>query len=121
MKAENISAYNIGAGEFPQMKSGYRHNHIAIDDNIHSPKFEINKYVSRKHAHIGFSETFGFYFQVELDGTRLVGKRTRIFREEQIIECDNPQVKIPLQNGDLLELGKAVLLRYVQLNWKYYE
>lgn len=116
MKEENISAYNIGAGEFPQIPSGYRHNHIAIDDNSQSPMIEKNKYVSRKHAHIGFSESLGFYLQVELDGTRLVGKRTRIFRGEKVIECDNPQAKIPLQNGDLLELGKAVVLKYVQLN-----
>lgn len=116
MKEENISAYNIGAGEFPQIPSGYRHNHIAIDDNSQSPMIEKNKYVSRKHAHIGFSESIGFYLQVELDGTRLLGKRTRIFRGEQVIECDNPQAKIPLQNGDLLELGKAVVLKYVQLN-----
>ena len=116
MKVENISAYNIGAGEFPQIPSGYRHNHIAIDDNSQSPMIEKNKYVSRKHAHIGFSESLGFYLQVELDGTRLVGKRTRIFRGEKVIECDNPQAKIPLQNGDLLELGKAVVLKYVQLN-----
>ena len=116
MKAKRISVYNIGAGEFPQVPTGYRENHIAIDDNPDSPMVEKNKFVSRMHAHIGYSETFGFYLQAELDGTRLMGKRTRIFRGEQKIEMDNPQVKEPLQDGDLIELGKAVVLRYVEIN-----
>lgn len=118
MKEKMISVYNIGAGRFPKIPIGYRENHIAIDDNPQSPYAEKNKYVSRMHAHIGFSDTFGFYLQVEKDGTRLMGKRTRIFRGEKIIECDNPQVKILLENGDLIELGKAVILKYVQLNDK---
>ncbi len=115
MKEKMISAYNIGAGRFPKIPTGYRENHIAIDDNPQSPQVEKNKYVSRMHAHIGFSETFGFYLQVEKDGTRLLGKRTRIFRGEEKIECDNPQVKIPLNDGDLIELGKAVVLKYIQI------
>ena len=115
MRKKKISAYNIGAGEFPQLPTGYRQNHIAIDDNPNSPMIEKNKYVSRMHAHIGHSDRFGFYLQVEMDGTRLMGKRTRIFRGEQKIELDNPQVKEPLQNGDLIELGKAVVLKYTQI------
>lgn len=120
MKEKMISAYNIGAGRFPKVPTGYRENHIAIDDNPQSPFVEKNKYVSRMHAHIGFSDTVGFYLQVEKDGTRLMGKRTRIFRngEEKPIECDNPQAKIQLENGDLIELGKAVVLRYLLLNDK---
>lgn len=115
MKEKKIQAYNIGAGEFPEIPSGYRHNHIAIDDNPQSPMIEKNKFVSRMHAHIGYSEKFGFYLQVERDGTRLMGKRTRIFRGEHIIEMENLTVKEPLQDGDLIELGKAVRLRYIEL------
>ena len=118
MKERMISAYNIGAGQFPKVPTGYRENHIAIDENPQSPMIEKNKYVSRMHAHIGYSDTFGFYLQVEKDGTRLLGKRTRIFRGEEKIECDNPQTKIPLQDGDLIELGKAVVLKYVQVKNK---
>ena len=118
MKEKMITAYNIGAGQFPKIPTGYRENHIAIDDDPNSSMREKNKYVSRMHAHIGYSEKYGFYFQVEQDGTRLVGKRTRIFRGAEKIECDNPQARIPLQSGDLIELGKAVVLRFVQLNEK---
>lgn len=115
MKEKMIPCYNIGAGKFPKIPTGYRENHIAIDDNPDSPMVEKNKFVSRMHAHIGFSDKFGFYFQVEKDGTRLLGKRTRIFRGEEKIECETPEAKIPLQDGDLIELGKAVVLRYKQL------
>ena len=115
LREKRIPAYNIGAGEFPQVPTGYRENHIAIDDDPNSPLAVKNKFVSRMHAHIGFSETIGFFLQVERDGTRLMGKRTRIFRGDQIIELDNPQVKEPLQDGDMIELGKAVVLRYVEL------
>ena len=115
MSHKMINAYNIGAGKFPKLPAGYRENHIAIDDSPTSPMVEKNKYVSRMHAHIGYSEKFGFYLQVEIDGTRLMGKRTRIFRGADKIECDNPQAKVSLQDGDLIELGKAVVLRYVEI------
>ena len=115
MHTRGIKAYNIGAGRTPQVPTGYRENHIAIDSDPNSPMVDKNKFVSRMHAHIGFSDQFGFYLQVELDGTRLMGKRTRIFRGEQKIECDNPQIKVPLQDGDLIELGKAVVLQYSEI------
>ena len=115
MRQKMIPAYNIGSGKFPKIPSGYRENHIAIDDNPASPMAEKNKYVSRMHAHIGYSDKFGFYLQVEKDGTRLMGKRTRIFRGEEKIECDNPQAKVTLQSGDLIELGKAVVLRFMEI------
>lgn len=116
MKEKHIVAYNIGSGQYPKVPAGYRENHIAIDDNPSSPQIEKNKFVSRMHAHIGLSDNFGFYLQVERDGTRLMGKRTRIFRGEEVIECDNPIVKIPLKTGDLIELGKAVVLKYTQID-----
>lgn len=116
MQTRNITAYNIGAGRFPQLKSDFRENHIAIDDNPDSPMADKNKYVSRLHAHIGHSDRFGYYLQVEIGGTRMMGKRTRIFRGEEVIECDNPSVKNFLKDKDIIELGKAVKLQYVELD-----
>lgn len=102
--------YNIGRGACPVLDNGmYRQNDIAIDDvNCQ----ELNRCVSRAHARIGFSELVGFYLQVEMGGSRLSGSRTRIFRGEEKIEVENTQVKEPLQDGDLIELGKAVVLSY---------
>lgn len=110
--------YNIGRGEFPEMDSGgYRHNFIAIDDE---KNLEINQYVSRAHAHIGFSENIGFYLQVENGGSRLYGNRTRIFRDEEKIEIENVDSKESLHNGDLIELGKSVILKYTEIEEKNY-
>ena len=113
LEKENGRCYNIGRGEFPTLGGGvFRRNHIAIDDNGSN---EANKYVSRTHAHIGFSEVVGFYLQVEFGGSRLSGNRTRIFRGEEKIEVENVEVKAPLRDGDLIELGKAVVLQFVEI------
>ena len=58
----------------------------------------------------------GFYLQVEYGGSRLSGNRTRIFRGEEKIEVENVEVKEPLHNGDLIELGKAVVLKFVEID-----
>ena len=113
LKKEGVKCFNIGRGAFPNIgEGGYRQNHIAIDDKNN---LETNRYVSRAHAHIGFSEVFGFYLQVEYGGSRLSGNRTRLFRGEKMIEMENLEVKEPLQNGDLIELGKAVVLQFIEI------
>lgn len=113
LEKERRKYYNIGRGEYPDIEGGsYRQNHIAIDDNNN---LEINKYVSRAHARIGYAENIGFYLQVEYGGSRLSGNRTRIFREEDKIEVENVEAKEPLQDGDLIELGKSVVLKFNEL------
>ena len=110
LEKERRKYYNIGRGEFPDVEGGsYRQNHIAIDDKNN---LEYNKFVSRAHARIGYAENVGFYLQVEMGGSRLSGNRTRIFRGEDKIEVENIEVKEPLRDGDLIELGKAVVLKY---------
>ena len=113
LEKERRKYYNIGRGEFPDMEGGsYRQNHIAIDDKNN---LETNRYVSRAHARIGYAENIGFYLQVELGGSRLSGNRTRIFRGEDKIEVENVEVKEPLHDGDLIELGKAVVLKFNEI------
>ena len=110
---EHRKYYNIGRGEYPDIEGGsYRQNHIAIDDKNN---LENNKYVSRAHARIGYAENVGFYLQVELGGSRLSGNRTRIFRGEDKIEVENVEAKEPLQDGDLIELGKSVVLIFKEI------
>lgn len=117
MKEQNISAYNIGIGERPILNDGsYRENHIAIDDNMNSDMFENNKYVSRSHAHISYNDNIGFYIQADLNGTRLMGKRTRIIRGSNKIELENINVGEPLQNGDQIELSKKVILLFTTID-----
>ena len=113
LEKENGRCYNIGRGEFPEVGDGsHRQNHIAIDDKSN---LETNSFVSRAHARIGYSENIGFYLQVEYGGSRLSGNRTRIFRGDEKIEVENVEVKEPLHDGDLIELGKAVVLEFVEI------
>ena len=110
LEKEGRDFYNIGRGEFPDLaEGGYRQNHIAVDD-VKNP--EVNGHVSRAHARIGYSEAVGFYLQVEFGGSRLAGNRTRIFRGEEKLDVVSVEVKEPLHHGDLIELGKAVVLQF---------
>lgn len=113
LKKEHRKYYNIGRGTLPKMDDGsVRQNHIAIDDKNN---LELNSFVSRAHARIGYSEQVGFYLQVERGGSRLSGNRTRVFRDEETIEVENLDLKVPLKSGDLIELGKAVVLKYEEI------
>lgn len=100
--------YNIGRGKLPMTRKGIRENHIVIDEEVQ----ELNSFVSRSQARIGFNDQIGFYIQVEYEGSRLGGNRTRIYRNAGIIDLDNPAIQEPLHDGDIIELGKAVLLEY---------
>lgn len=113
LEKEHRKFYHIGRGEHPDMEDGsYRQNHIVIDDKNNLDK---NRFVSRAHARIGYSENIGFYLQVEFGGSRLSGNRTRLFRDEEKIEVENVDMKHPLHDGDLIELGKAVLLQFKEI------
>ena len=106
--------YNIGSGKYVRTDSGLmRENHIVVNNDPDSPAFELNKYVSRSHAHIGFLDKYGFCLYVDPKGTRLANKRTRILRgADQQIEMNNPVLPEPLKNGDIIELSKHVLLLF---------
>lgn len=103
--------YNIGVGEYPQLSGRFRCNHIAVDDDLESPDYEHNKYVSRTHAYIRFSCKDGFMLQAEPEGTPLAGMKTCIIRADQVIEVDDV-VPQPLCNGDCIELSKSVRLLF---------
>lgn len=104
---------NIGAGRYPQMPGhAFRENHIAIDDNPSSSDYEKNKYVSRAHACITYSEKNGFMLRVEQSGSRMAGKRTHIMRGTEMIELTNPFLAVPLRDGDHIVLSKVVHLLF---------
>lgn len=105
-------SYNIGRGKRIQTKNGMlRVNHIAIDDNPDCEEYEYNKHVSRCHAHI----EKGFNLCVDEGGTSLNKNRTRIQREgmnEYIDLMSDMKTPVPLQDGDIIELGKKVKLEF---------
>lgn len=108
--------YNIGAGKHPIMSDSiHRENYIAIDDNPYSPQFNKNKYVSRAHAYISFSEEYGFLLHVEYGGTRAAQKRTYILRGGDKIELNNVIIPEPLKSGDYIVLSKYVVLLFQEI------
>ena len=105
--------YNIGAGKHPILAdNSYRENHIAIDDDPNSCEYAKNKYVSRSHANISYSEELGFLLNVEYGGSRAAQKRTYIHRGNEKIELNNTLVPVPLRNGDYIVLSKYVYLLF---------
>lgn len=109
------SRYNIGIGSLVAMSNGMRRtNHIAIDDDQASADFVKNRFVSRAHAHIAYSEREGFLLYVEPSGTRMAQKRTHIIRGAEQLELNNPIVGIPLRDGDYIVLSKHVHLLFKQ-------
>ncbi|MBQ8542663.1 MAG: hypothetical protein IJ436_04240 [Bacteroidaceae bacterium] len=107
------SRYNIGVGRQPRMSDGsHRVNQIAIDDNPDSPEYNNNKYVSRAHAYISYSDKCGFMLCVELSGTRAAQKRTHIYRGANKIELNNTLIPEQLHDGDYIVLSKYVHLLF---------
>ncbi len=105
--------YNIGVGRQTVTSDNFpRVNHIAIDDNPESKEHEKNKYVSRAHAHISFSDKYGFMLYVEQGGTRMNGLRTHVIRGERDIEVDDAYAPVPLQDGDYIVLSRNVHLLF---------
>lgn len=107
--------YNIGAGEYPDISGRFRCNHIAIDDDPESEGYERNRHVSRTHAYIRYDADNGFMLQAEPQGTVKAGMRTRILREDMVIDVDD-MVPQPLRNGDCIELSRNVRLIFKVLS-----
>ena len=110
MRKNGIDAYNIGVERFPEGEQ--RENHIVIDGNPDSPMINFNKYVSRSHAHIFYSEKFGFCLQADR-GIPKNGKSTCILRRGKPIKLGNADGWEPLEDGDVIVLSDAVRLLYV--------
>lgn len=104
-------SWNIGRGKISQVGRGYiRQNHIIFDDDSTN---ECNKYVSRNHAHIEYSEGVGFLLYVDEGGRRIVKNRTRVIRGKEYMDLEsNTRVPIQLQDGDQIELGKNAILGF---------
>lgn len=104
---------NIGVGKNPAMANGvYRVNQIAIDDDPSSPQYDKNRYVSRAHAHISYSDELGFVLYVDQGGTRAAQKRTHVHRGGEVIELNNTIIPVSLRDGDCIVLSKKVYMLF---------
>lgn len=99
--------YQIGRGK--NDKTG-RINRIAIKDNTDDPLYKNNRYVSSAHAAIVFTENEGFCLK-----SLNANNRTIVYRGETK-EADLKDLyskSKPLQDGDRIELGKKVSLKFL--------
>lgn len=110
------TTYNIGRGRRVRTSTGaMRFNAIAIDDDEKCEEYKNNKYVSSCHAHISYIPNNGYVLYVDKGGSKVEGNRTRILRNNLTSPIDlgsdikNP---VPLEVGDIIELGKHVLLEF---------
>ena len=106
LDAEMQQIWQIGRGEKDRTD---KKNHIAINDNEKDKRYENNKYVSSAHAQIIFLENNGFCLKSLNDNNRNI-----VYRNEARISDlqDLRSVSVPLKDGDYIELGKKVLLKF---------
>ena len=100
--------YNIGRGAKGPCA-------ISIVADSDDEKYELNKYVRSNHARIAYIGKLGFCLFVERDGTQVFeGSRTQLRHADGTLEeLNNPQLPVPLRNGDVIVLGKSVELEYI--------
>jgi len=119
LEAQESIKYNIGRGKFPELENrSFHENHIVIKDpeefnDKQDKNIELNKYVSRAHAVIEYSNQAGFLLKVLPGGSpAMKGSRTIIKRENYDIELKNIHTAEPLKDKDQIELSKSVLLLF---------
>ena len=96
INAAKQQTFNIGRG------TDYN-NFVVIDDDN-----ELNSCVSRQHAKIVFVAEKGFLLQ-----SRTTNNRTIINRNfERFADLKDLNTKVLLQDGDVIELGKSVCLKF---------
>ena len=106
---DNVKRWNIGRGDNVE-GTYFRQNHIVFEEESTN---ESNKYVSREHAHIEYSEGIGFLLFVDAGGRKSTGNRTRVFRDNNYLDLgSNMNVPIQLYDGDQIELGKHAILEF---------
>jgi len=106
LDAKEMQTWQIGRGEKDRKE---KKNHIAINDNERDRRYDNNKYVSSTHAEIVFLANIGFCVKSLNDGNRTIIYR----RENRISDLqDLKSISLPLQDGDRIELGKKVLLKF---------
>ncbi len=107
------SRYRIGRGETSSRPEySFRTNDIIIkSDESDTDIQDLNKRVSSAHADLVCKDG-RFFLQVLPPGCAIGGNSTRIIRDQKPIELDQPSLSYPLLDGDLIELGRAVLLEF---------
>ena len=113
LDSDSKTIYHIGRGKSSRKEGKYRINDIVINDNeVHQELRNLNLHVSSAHADIVLKNG-NYYLRAAVGGCRaLGGSPTKIVRNENVIEMRNTTLLYLLEDGDILELGKNVLLLF---------
>ncbi len=73
---------------------------------------QCNNHVSSTHADIVFKNN-RYYIKAAIGGCRAIGgSPTKVVRDEKATELRDTTLLYPLEDGDIIELGKNVLLMF---------
>lgn len=112
LSSDDKSVYRIGRGVVSRKPgSTYRINDIIIEENNPDQNIQkLNNFVSSSQANI-YLEKGGFYLKAMPSGCRTSnGSPTKIIRDQEPIELRDSASAYRLKDGDIIELGKSVLL-----------
>lgn len=113
LDTDSRTSWHIGRGVTARKGGKYRINDIVVKDTESNPDLmECNGHVSSAHADIIYKNN-RFYLRAAIGGCRACGgSPTKLVRDEQAVELRDTSIVYPLADGDMLELGKKVLLLF---------
>lgn len=113
LDSDKKKVYHIGRGITSRKGGKYRVNDIVIKDKeADSELLQCNGHVSSTHADIVFKNN-RYYIKAAIGGCRAIGgSPTKVVRNEKATELRDTTLLYPLEDGDIIELGKNVLLMF---------
>ncbi|MDE6332631.1 MAG: hypothetical protein K2L80_08515, partial [Muribaculaceae bacterium] len=113
LDSDSKKIFHIGRGVTSRKGGKYRINDIVIKDKETDHELlECNAHVSSAHADIVFKNN-KFYIKAAIGGCRATGgSPTKLVRNEKATELRDTNLLYSLEDGDIIELGKSVLLAY---------
>ena len=105
--------WHIGRGASSRRAGVYRDNDIVVDDLAADPEMRrLNALVSSSQADILYQEG-RFWLRATRYGCRLTGGApTKVLRKGKKSELTSTDELFELRNGDLIELGRSVVLTF---------
>lgn len=110
------SVYHIGRGEVVRLSGNIRRNDIVVCEAETNPELaEYNARVSSNHADL-VARSGRLYLRAAAGGCRaLGGSVTKLIRNDEIIELNDTSSMMPVNDGDMIELGKNLTLLFSAL------
>ena len=117
LDSEIKKTYHIGRGKSMRRADSFRRNDIVINETDPDESIDrLNKHVSSAQADIVYCDSY-FGLRAMKSGCRSEGGvATKILRDNSVTELTDSARIIRLYDGDMIELGKSVVLEYKVLS-----